>query len=150
MSRTRRSRASTSGIRRLRPRMSGTGACRRSTSRRASCPPASADHRDPREPQGPLGPQGPKGDTGAPGISGLQVVKNESAFSSEAKDTAATCPAGKQVIGSGVDINGGFGEVAIDHVIPGATQVSVQAFEKAGGSTLDWSIIAIAICANVS
>ena len=104
----------------------------------------------PQGPQGPLGPQGPKGDTGAPGISGLQVVKNESAFSSEAKDTAATCPAGKQVIGSGVDINGGFGEVAIDHVIPGATQVSVQAFEKAGGSTLDWSIIAIAICANVS
>ena len=107
----------------------------------------------PQGPQGPAGqqgPQGPKGDTGTPGISGLEVVSKESAFSSDAKDTAATCPAGKRVIGSGVDINGGFGEVAVDHVIPGATQVSVQAFEKAGGSTLDWSIIAIAICANVS
>jgi hypothetical protein len=104
----------------------------------------------PQGPQGPAGPQGLKGDTGAPGISGLQVVSNESASNSEAKGTAVTCPAGKQVVGTGVDINSGFGEVIVDQVIPSATQVSVQAFEESGGTLSNWSIVAIAICANVS
>ena len=98
----------------------------------------------------PAGPQGPKGDTGAPGISGLQVVSNESASSSEAKGITVTCPEGKQVVGTGADISGGFGEVVIDQIIPTGTTVNVQGFEKAGGSALNWSIVAIAICANVS
>ena len=103
-----------------------------------------------RGPQGPQGPQGPKGDTGAAGISGLQVVSNESTSSSEAKGITVTCPEGKQVVGTGADISGGFGEVVIDQIIPTGTTVNVQGFEKAGGSALNWSIVAIAICANVS
>jgi hypothetical protein len=52
---------------------------------------------------------GPTGPQGAPGVSGYQVVSAFVTVSINGNQTTtgnATCPAGKQVIGGGLDISG--------------------------------------------
>jgi hypothetical protein len=62
---------------------------------------------------GPLGPQG------LPGISGFQIVGNSTTVSVPGNSTtslAATCPAGKNVIGGGYDSIQGAGTYALHPV----------------------------------
>jgi hypothetical protein len=123
-------------------------------------------------PSGSPGPQGPKGETGAtgnagpPGLSGVEILQSSSAGGSDSSKTAiASCPAGKMVIGTGYDLVGAKTagtlfpneelDVIVDSVVPAFNaqpqlwQVFVQAFEDAPTNS-SWSVIAYAICANVS
>ncbi|WP_433018049.1 hypothetical protein [Kribbella sp. CA-294648] len=59
------------------------------------------------------------------------------------KTSKATCPAGKVVIGSGVEATGG--NVSVDEVLPSTNQVGVKAFGKPG-SSVAWELGAYAIC----
>jgi hypothetical protein len=109
--------------------------------------------------QGETGAPGPTGAEGPPGISGLQTIDAESASNSNTgKDALAVCPAGKRVIGTGADVLGGATgnfpnfqtDVAIRQVIPVAgTSVLVTAAEDKAHAG-NWSVMAYAICANVS
>jgi hypothetical protein len=62
------------------------------------------------------------------------------------KEVTATCPAGKQVIGTGFGTFGAQGRVELDQVIPGTKTVSVKAFDHLPGPR--WTLEARAICAN--
>jgi hypothetical protein len=112
-------------------------------------------------------PEGPKGDTGQPGppgVSGLQRVLGPSVpqDSISGKQATATCPAGKRVIGAAAQILGGISganpnelaDVVIDEIFPSSEDivpgtVAVRAFEEEP-TAVNWSLQAIAICANVS
>ena len=114
------------------------------------------------------GPQGPPGATGAqgpPGVSGLVRVRTPSTLqaSESVKFAMATCPAGKRVIGSGADIRAGvtgdppnqLAEVVINEIIPSEEtvvpgNVIVRAYEIGAGTTEEWGVSALALCANVS
>ena len=90
------------------------------------------------------------------GVNGLQRVEVESAENSvSSKQTTASCPSGKVLVGTGFDIFGGKSgtspnqetEVMMDFVIPGGSSVTAAAYEdEATGA--DWSVKAIAICAT--
>ena len=91
-------------------------------------------------------------------MSGLTPVEVESAENSiSAKQATATCPAGKQVVGTGYDIFGGKTgsspdqqtDVMMDFVIPGSTSVAAAAYEDEA-TAASWSVKAIAICATVA
>ena len=118
----------------------------------------------PQGPQGPRGERGEKGDRGDQGIqgpsglSGLTRVEAESAENSiSSKQVTATCPAGKQLVGTGYDIFGGKvgsspdhqTDVMMDFVIPGPTSVAAAAYEDEA-TAANWSVKAIAICATVA
>ena len=71
------------------------------------------------------------------------------------KDATATCPTGKRVVGTGFDIDGAGGAIAIDEVRPvvGEQAVQATAYEirpgSAGaGTDNNWRVTAIAICAT--
>ena len=115
-------------------------------------------------PKGQKGDAGPRGQQGSPGISGLKVASAQTlpASSDSPQQATATCPAGKRVIGaSGEIVGGGTGgspntvtDVVIDDVIPSDEtevpgSVIVRAAEEEVSATT-WSVIAYAICANVS
>jgi hypothetical protein len=107
----------------------------------------------------PKGDTGPRGQQGSPGISGLKVVSAQTAASSESpQEATATCPAGKRVIGASGEIVGGGSltetDVAINDVVPSDEtevpgSVLVRAIEV-DPTAPDWSVVAFAICANVS
>ena len=61
----------------------------------------------------------------------------------------ATCPSGKQVVGTGGEIIGGNGQAALDDVRPNAelTSVFVHGLEDENGTTASWSVTAYAVCA---
>jgi hypothetical protein len=110
----------------------------------------------PRGPQGPRGPAGPAGP--ASGLSGLQRVSDVSANNSVSRKTVSvSCPAGKNVVGTGYDNDGAttgtspneIKEILANEVIPNAalTSVSVATYETdpvAG----DWTTRVFAICAD--
>jgi len=58
----------------------------------------------------------------------------------------------KNVIGVGGRINNGNGDVILDHVVPSADlkTVSVRGTVVAGTAPVNWSVTAIAVCANVA
>jgi hypothetical protein len=80
-------------------------------------------------------------------VPGLQIVSATSATNSIDKSITATCPVGKNVIGTGAELNGALGDVVIDEIIPTATTVTATGFEN-GASARNWNIRAYAICAN--
>lgn len=89
------------------------------------------------------------------GVNGLERVSNSSAFNSDSpKSVTATCPAGKILVGTGFDMNGGKSgaspnvqtDVVMDQVFAGANTVIVQAYEDVAIGT-SWSVRATAICA---
>jgi hypothetical protein len=81
-------------------------------------------------------------------VPGLEVVKTPSVDNSaDSKSATARCPFGKRVIGTGVDIDNGVGDVIIDDVIPRSTSVKVTAYEDDNGAPTIWRINAYAICA---
>lgn len=65
------------------------------------------------------------------------------------------CPAGRRVIGSGVRINGGSGQVHVTEMTPGGfangrTSTFVDAQENNDGFGGDWSLDAFAVCATIA
>jgi hypothetical protein len=100
-------------------------------------------------PAGPVGPQGPQG---PPGLSAREQVSAETVLTSASpKNITATCPAGKRVIGGGVELSGaGRARVTVTENTPaGESGWEAEAFEAvATGAT--WKIVVHAICANVS
>jgi hypothetical protein len=80
---------------------------------------------------------------------GLERVASSSPLTSSTKSVTATCPAGKNLIGLGSDINAGVGKVGLDDIIPdaGLTQVTVTGNELESGNPNVWSVTAYAICA---
>lgn len=81
---------------------------------------------------------------------GLERVSATSALTSSNKSVTATCPAGKQVLGTGADINAGNGQVVLDDLRPNAalSAVTAQAVEDETGHSGPWSVTAYAVCAN--
>jgi hypothetical protein len=81
-------------------------------------------------------------------VPGLQVVSVTGAFdSANLKEVTAFCPAGKRVIGTGFHLLGGQGDVILDDVRPQADRVTVSAGEDQDGTTANWKITALAVCA---
>jgi hypothetical protein len=102
-------------------------------------------------PAGPAGTRGPTGDPGPPGISGLEVVETtSSSTSSQILEHAASCPAGKRLIGGGGAVNGGTPDVALRRSFPSPTSATwlVQGIET-DDVAANWNLFAFAICANV-
>ena len=60
-----------------------------------------------------------------PGLMQVDATSPENSFD---KAIVATCPVGKQLIGAGVETNGGNGQVAIDDLIPNLVKNSVSVF----------------------
>jgi hypothetical protein len=110
-------------------------------------------------PQGETGPRGLQGDTGSSGISGYEVVKESKSVSvaagatTELFTTPASCAAGKQLLGGGVQDN--TGSVLVDGPdIEGATaQDSWEggvAFHNESGTEHELDVTTVAYCASVS
>jgi hypothetical protein len=83
-------------------------------------------------------------------ITGLERVAPNTASNSTDKGITATCPAGKKLIGPGVDVTPGAGHVLIDDIRPSADLQSlfVRAREDETGTTANWYLQAFAICAS--
>lgn len=82
---------------------------------------------------------------------GLELVTTEGDPDSDrTAGVTATCPAGKNLLGTGADINGGSGQVSLDDVRPNDSlrTTTVTAIEDETGFAGDWSVNAHAICAN--
>jgi hypothetical protein len=100
----------------------------------------------------PTGAQGPQGPAGPAGLSAREQVSAETPLTSVGpKNTSATCPAGKKVIGGGVEVGGsGRNRVTVTENKPvGDNGWEGEAFEAvATGQT--WKLVVHAICANVA
>jgi hypothetical protein len=70
--------------------------------------------------------------------------------SDPASGVTATCPSGKNLLGTGADIDGGLGQVVFDDFRPnaGLTNVAITGLEDETGHASDWFLRAYAICAN--
>jgi hypothetical protein len=81
---------------------------------------------------------------------GLERVSATSALNSSNKSVTASCPAGKQVLGTGADIHTLNGHVVLDDIRPNAalTSVTVSAIEDETGNPASWAVVAYAVCAN--
>jgi len=82
-------------------------------------------------------------------LPGQVRVFKTSPNNSVSKSVTVNCPAGRNVIGVGLQTDRGLGDVLIDHVAPnaGLTSVTVEGKED-GALARNWDIIAYAICAN--
>jgi hypothetical protein len=104
------------------------------------------DFRPGQIPPGPTGPQGPSG------VSGREQVASETPLTSGSpKNLTATCPAGKKVLGGGVEISGaGRNRVtAVENKPSGDNAWEGEAFEAVTTQS-SWKLVVHAICANVS
>jgi len=82
-------------------------------------------------------------------LRGLQYVSATSDLNSNSTKTViAFCPAGTVVVGTGVTLQYGFGQVLVNHVVPTETFVIAGAYEDETGLTTAWSVTALATCAN--
>jgi hypothetical protein len=81
---------------------------------------------------------------------GLELVTAAGEPDSDLAGVTAACPAGKNLLGIGAEIEGGDGQVVLDDVRPNAllTTNTVTAFEDETGFGLAWFPRAYAICAN--
>jgi hypothetical protein len=81
---------------------------------------------------------------------GLQRVSATSPSDSSNKSVTAACPAGKRLLGTGAELAGGGGQVALNDIIPGSglQSVTVRALEDEDGTAATWSLTAHAICSN--
>lgn len=110
-------------------------------------------------PTGTAGPTGAAGPQGPPGISGLEQVVGFSPFNSTSPKTrTVSCPAGKQVVGTGYNLNVAFGGNPVEQHLqatyvlptPDNSGVTVGATEDAAGTASNWNIVAVAQCARVA
>jgi hypothetical protein len=82
---------------------------------------------------------------------GLVRVSATSALDSDTpKAATADCPAGKNVLSSGYDINSFNGEVLLGSLSPSnlLTQTTVSGIEDATGNANNWSVTVYGICAS--
>jgi hypothetical protein len=81
---------------------------------------------------------------------GLERIVATSPSNSSNKSVTATCPSGKNLLGTGGEIDGGRGQVVLDDVTPNAalTSVTVTGLEDETGHGAPWSLGSYAICAN--
>jgi hypothetical protein len=86
-----------------------------------------------------------------PGL--VRIASTSPSNSNVSRSVTATCPAGKQLLGTGYEIHDGFGKVVVNSVRPNGspkqlpTAVTVSAYE--GDPTAgNWSVTAYATCAN--
>jgi hypothetical protein len=86
----------------------------------------------------------------APPLPGLERVSAQSPSNSANKAVTASCPAGKRLLGTGAEIDGGGGQVAPNDVIPGSALkgATVQGLEDENGTGVNWRALAYAVCAN--
>jgi hypothetical protein len=120
----------------------------------------------PAGPQGPAGPAGPKGDTGAtgpqgpPGVSNYEIVTNNLTNQSLAAGgetiQAASCPAGKKLLGGGGLIRGATGRWLVGSSGPASNTADPDpttwtvAWENISASTITAANQEVyAICATV-
>jgi hypothetical protein len=103
-------------------------------------------------------PAGARGDAGPPGVSGLEQVSAQSPANSDSpKRVTATCPGTKKVVGTGAEIVGGsavgVADIVIQKIVPGEEAGTGDVFVEAAEDEVnpsDWSLVAFALCANVS
>ena len=111
--------------------------------------------------KGDKGDPGAPGAPGAPGLSGLERVSANTANDSNSpKSITVSCPAGKQVVGTGFDISGAIAgagvnqskEATVDRVgiATDLGSVTFNGYEQKGGSALNWALHGTILCANVS
>ncbi|MET8152050.1 hypothetical protein ACIBSW_40425 [Actinoplanes sp. NPDC049668] len=90
----------------------------------------------------------------AAAVPGLVRISATSPSNSDvSRSITATCPAGKQLLGTGYEIHDGFGKVVVNSVrpngspkqLPTAVTVSAQEGDSTAGN---WSVTAYATCAN--
>ncbi len=91
------------------------------------------------------------------GVNGLARSSSTSPLNSDSfKIAIVNCPAGKVLVGSGFDIQGGKGsagppntltDVVVDRVEPISTGVQVEAIEEES-TTAPWTVTAYAMCAT--
>lgn len=81
-------------------------------------------------------------------VPGLTHVYATSVSNSDAKSATATCPAGKRVLGSGFEFEGADGYLMLDDLIPTVDTVTATGYEKAGGTTQNWTVRAWATCGS--
>jgi hypothetical protein len=81
---------------------------------------------------------------------GLERVSATSASDSSNKGVTVACPVGKRLLGTGGELAGGGGQVALNDIIPNAalTGVTVRGMEDGDGTTANWSVTAYAICST--
>jgi hypothetical protein len=82
---------------------------------------------------------------------GLELVSTTTDPDSDfSASLPATCPSGKNLVGTGGEIVGGLGQVVLDDLRPNAalTNVTITGFEDENGLASDWSLRAYAICAS--
>ncbi|HEX8102612.1 MAG TPA: hypothetical protein VF533_08375 [Solirubrobacteraceae bacterium] len=86
----------------------------------------------------------------APAPAGLVRAAATSASSSAAKSVAATCPAGKALLGSGAEAGSAHGQVLLDGIVPNLANraVTVNAVEDETGDASPWTVTAYAICSD--
>jgi hypothetical protein len=106
---------------------------------------------------GPQGPQGPQGVQGPPGLSDVERVAVAGSSTSNLNNSAvASCPGGKTLIGGGGEVGqGGLGVAGIVGSSPGPSGTALENSWGVFGYAYDtptepWSVLAWAICANVS
>jgi hypothetical protein len=107
--------------------------------------------------KGERGLQGLQGLQGVPGLSGLEVVTQKVASSTATpKSVTVSCPAGKKVVSSGFDIDGGSNinsqkEAAIDESrVSGSLESAFfEAYNEQGAGTPAWSLEGVIVCATV-
>ncbi|MFC4114348.1 hypothetical protein [Nonomuraea zeae] len=82
-------------------------------------------------------------------LPGLQRVSAQSSVDSTDKEVVVTCPSGKKALGIGARLAGAEGQVFLDHLEPFAgTSGYLHASEDATGTSSDWSITLVAMCAD--
>jgi hypothetical protein len=81
---------------------------------------------------------------------GLELISAASPVDSSNKRVNATCPSGKNLLGTGAEIDGGFGQVVLDHLTPdaGLRTANVTGLEDETGFAGAWSLRSYAICAS--
>jgi hypothetical protein len=82
------------------------------------------------------------------------VIERSPTDSGNNEREIADCPTGRRVIGSGVRVNGGAGQVHVTEMVPGGfangrTSTFVTGQENSDGFGGDWSLDAIAVCAAI-
>jgi hypothetical protein len=97
-------------------------------------------------------PAGPAGPPGPAGLSAREQVSAETTLTALGpKNVTATCPAGKKVIGGGVELSGaGRNRVSVTENKPfGDNAWEAEAFEVVN-TNQTWKVVVHALCANVA
>lgn len=87
-------------------------------------------------------------------LPGLELFSETRQSNSNFQTLAAvSCPSGKRLVGVGGDITGGLGQVTMKYIAPSTSstddRVRILAFEDQDLTAANWSLRALAICANL-